>query len=165
VQRDASGNFSAGTITASAVTVSGAATVGSLPMNVAPGNGNYYGRVMLSQIAGAALAAGDVVYLKSADGKWYDAKADAAATSGPVLIGICPAAISSGSTGTILIDGVMEKTGWGLTAGSAYYVSPATAGAITATAPSTSGQQVRVVGHALSTVDLYFHPSVDWGQI
>ena len=82
------------------------------PLNAAPGNGNYSAPTYLpGQTAGAALAAGDVVYLKSADSKWYDAKADAAATSGPVLLGMCPAAIGSGATGVIVLDGVVEKTG------------------------------------------------------
>jgi hypothetical protein len=136
-----------------------------MALNAAPGNGNYSApKYLTGQTAGAALAAGDVVYFKS-DGKWYDAKADAAATSGPVLLGMCPAAIGSGATGVIVLEGVVEKTGWGLTEASTYYVSTATAGAMQTAAPSTSGQQVRVTGQALSTVDFYFHPSPDWGQI
>jgi hypothetical protein len=136
-----------------------------LPVVAAPGNGAYWGVSMASQTAGGALGAGDVVYFKSTDSKWYQAKADAVGTSGSVLLGICPAAISSGATGTILIFGTMGKTGWSLTTGSVYYVSPSTAGGITVTVPSTAGQQVRVVGVALSATVMFFHPSSDWGQI
>ena len=145
--------------------VTGALTAGTTPLSASPGNGVYHGDTLTAQTAGEAISATAAVYFKSADSKWYNAKADASATSGPVLLGMAPAAISSGSTGVILLGGTMEVTGWGLTAGAAYYVSAATAGAITSTVPSTSGNQVRVIGHAITTTSFYVHPSVDWGQV
>ena len=145
------------------LTVSGAVGLSTLPMNVAPGNGKAWGITMTAQYAGESLAQGAVVYL-AADGDWYNAKADASATSGPVALGVCPVAIGSGSTGVILIEGVVQITGWGLTTGALYYVDPNAAGNIIVGGPSSTGQQIRAVGHALASTTLFFHPSVDWGE-
>jgi hypothetical protein len=63
--------------------------------------------------------------------------------------------ISADNAGDLLIRGYYTDTG--LTAGSPYYIS-ATAGAKTATAPSTSGQIVRIVGYAISATSFFFDP-------
>lgn len=107
--------------------------------------------------AGESLVNGNLCYLAS-DGKFYKADADAAA-SATSLLAMCTATISADATGTFVVFG--RYTTSGLTAGSIYYVST-TAGAITATRPSGSGDVVRVVGYALSTTVLYFFPSGAW---
>ena len=72
------------------------------------------------------------------------------------------AAISSGSTGTLLKKGIVRNDGWGHTTdqdeGAAVYGS-ATPGAITLTAPSTSGDIVTCIGHLLEQNVLDFNPS------
>jgi hypothetical protein len=48
----------------------------------------------------------------------------------------------------------------GLTPNSTYYLSAATAGALTTTAPSTAGQFVYRVGKAISTTQMDIDPGI-----
>lgn len=112
-------------------------------------------------VADAAITAGNVVY-PSANDHINKAKADSATTMPP--IGMATADISNGATGGVQSDGVvtLTTTQWdaiagttgGLTFKTIYYLSASTAGAITATAPSTVGQYVQQVGIALSTTEM-----------
>ena len=112
-----------------------------------------------TQTAGEIVAFGDVCYLKS-DGKLWKAKADAEATSGPVRLMMAGNSIAANASGTFY-DHCYAITGsW--TTGAALYLSAATAGAITATPPSTAGQVVRVVGYANSATVVYFDPDKAW---
>lgn len=99
--------------------------------------------------AGEALVAGDWCYLNT-DGKMWKADASAAATAAG-LIAMAAEAISANASGRFVIFGKWTTTG--LTAGATYYLSE-TAGAITATAPATTGAIVRIVGYAESTTVL-----------
>lgn len=109
--------------------------------------------------AGEALSARDVAYLSDGSGsttagRWYKVDADAAyASSAAGTVGIVTAAVASGDTATVRMQG--RVTGFSaLVAGGAYYVS-ATAGAITATAPGN----VRFVGTADTTTSLVISPN------
>lgn len=106
----------------------------------------------ISATAGEALNAYDLVYLKS-DGKIY--KADAGATNKQPCIGFVKASVASAATGTVYFDGAV--TGAGFTQGQPVYLS-ATAGASTATAPSTTGQIIQQIGIAFSTTQFMFKP-------
>jgi hypothetical protein len=97
-----------------------------------------------------AHAVGDIVYADTNDGV-KKAKADAVGTTG--AIAIAAAAISASASGSYMVAGVLAGLS-GLVAGTEYYLSAATAGLITATAPSTPGQYVVKVGRALSTTEL-----------
>jgi len=104
--------------------------------------------------AGENIAAEDVVYLKTTDGLWYKADADATASSSDaVTVGMAPSAITSGAVGTIRLEGELTVTG-PLVAGSSYYAS-ATAGALTVTEPTNS----RFVGQAQSTTSIVITPN------
>jgi hypothetical protein len=96
----------------------------------------------------------------SADGNWDEADADSATTCG--LLGI---AVEAG-TGTKLVlrRGWVKDTAWTWTPGAQLFVSTTT-GAITATAPSGTGDIVQVVGYAESATTIYFNPSVDTLEI
>ena len=135
----------------------------SLFANFANADGVAWG-IITTGTCGETLASKDTVYYKGADGRWWKAKGDASATSGPVTLALVLSGGAAGAACTILIWGTYGSTGWGLTKGSFYYVSTATGGAITTTAPSTSGHQVRAVGQAIETTVLFFHPSPDWGE-
>jgi len=91
------------------------------------------------------------------------AQANAAGTVG--VIGLAAtASTAAGASASVQSDGVLTATTaqWdavtgatgGLVFGTLYYLDPATAGKITATAPSTAGQYVQPLGRALSTTDL-----------
>jgi hypothetical protein len=93
---------------------------------------------------------GDVVYLDVADGA-KKAKADAAGTS--KAIAFATATVAAAASGSYQTNGILSGLA-GLTAGATYYLSAATAGAITATAPSATGSYVVELGVALSTTEL-----------
>lgn len=106
-----------------------------------------------SGTAGEAISAGQAVYLSDGSGsknagQWY--KADTANAYSSVLppeVGLAPAAISSGATGTIVTGG--QVTGLaGLTAGSDYYIG--SAGALTL----IPGLNARLLGRADTTSSL-----------
>jgi len=87
--------------------------------------------------------------------------------------GLVPALMSSAPTNPAIcfatsatqcqLNGYVTTTG--LTAGAMYYVSPASAGVLTSTKPSTSGTCIQVFGQALSTTVLILTPSPDYGCI
>ena len=100
------------------------------------------------------MTAGTVgsVYYFNGSSDWTLTDADAAATS-TGLLGIVTngAAFNRG----MLIRGFFKNTSWSFTVGSTLYLST-TAGGITQTAPSGTGDSVRVVGYAVgSTRGLY----------
>jgi hypothetical protein len=104
----------------------------------------------------AGVAVNDWVYVDGA-GAAQKARADAAGTGG--AIGIVTAK-PTGTTATVQFAG--EVTLSGLTAGSAYFLSPTTAGAMTATAPSTVGQFVQRLGRAKSATVLLIQVDGDY---
>lgn len=112
------------------------------------------GNVDVTGTAGEALTAGEIVYLSNGDGaltngRWYKTDADLAyASSTAAIVAAVTADVALGAEGTFRLVGTVTGLS-GLTAGAPYYVS-ATAGALTATAPST----VRLMGAADSTTTL-----------
>jgi len=117
--------------------------------------GNRVGRT-----ADAALAVGQPVYASSASNVDL-AQADA---QGTIRIkGLAAEAIAAAASGEILVDGIMTATTgeWdavtgetgGLTPGADYFLDAGTAGMMTQTAPTTAGEFVVRVGHALSDTE------------
>lgn len=70
--------------------------------------------------------------------------------------------ISADASGEFIKYGDLTTTG--LTAGAIYYASE-TAGAYTATAPTTSGAIIRIIGTAESTTVLTFNPDVSFAEL
>jgi hypothetical protein len=105
---------------------------------------------------------GQAAYISSANHVDL-AKADSSSTT--YVIGlVSDPTIATGASGGVTLAGVLTATTgeWdavtgqvgGLTSGSTYFLSDATAGSITPTAPSTTGHFVAPVGIAMSTTDL-----------
>ena len=94
------------------------------------------------------------------DGNYIEADADVIAT-----MPCCALALETG-TGTkkILLRGIMRDDTWDWTPGVPIYVSN-TVGTLTATHPSTSGNQVQIVGMALTAVSIFFNPSFNMVEI
>lgn len=112
--------------------------------------------------AGDTIAQWDLVYLDSTSGRWEFADADAAATSGQVLLALAAAAGTDGNPMNVVFRGVVRNDGWTwTTVGAPLYVST-TAGAMTQTAPSGTDDVIRVVGYVLSDDAIYFCPEDDW---
>lgn len=118
--------------------------------------------VSLVNASGSAAAICTPVYV-SASGSFSLARANAAGTMEAIGL-VRDASIANTTAGSIQTDGVLTATTgqWdaitgqtgGLTFGAVYFLSATTAGQLTSTAPSTSGQYVLRVGKALSTTDL-----------
>ena len=109
-------------------------------------------------LAGGAISAFDLVCIHTTTSEVVEADASAYATAR--VIGIAPAAISDTATGTILLHGFIRDDTYNWTTGATLYLSE-TAGALTATAPTTDGAFVQAVGIALSPDVVYINPSMD----
>ena len=96
------------------------------------------------------VAANDCVYISSS-GKVKPAKGDAEATARAV--GFSKASALASASVKLVQDGIMDGFS-GLTAGSRYFLSSATAGAITLTAPTGVGHEIVKVGYALTATKL-----------
>jgi hypothetical protein len=122
---------------------------------------------VLARVAASTLIAGQAVYASSAT-QVEKARANADLTAKP--IGLVTTAVSSAATGSVQTNGVLTLTTpeWdalcgttgGLTAGTVYYLSAATAGLLTATIPTGAGNYVIPVIEALSPTEAYI--IVDW---
>jgi hypothetical protein len=118
-----------------------------------PGDGLYSG-LHFTGMAGENLNKGDVVYLKAADFKFY--KADCSDIAKLPAVAIATANIALGSPGTFVKSGgYLGNSGWAWTA-SPLFVS--TGGALTSTAPTTSGYYVQVFGYPTSLTSIAVEP-------
>ena len=111
---------------------------------------------------GGSVAFGDVCYV-ALDGHLEFADADATTTMPGLYMAL--GTITAASSGEWLISGIARDDTWTWTIGPGaaglIYVSltGTTANTLTQTAPSASGDQVQVVGHALSATSMMFNPS------
>lgn len=121
--------------------------------------------VRASFTAGETLAFGEVVYVRDSTGAKVF-KYDANDTTGTPdyknypAIGVATAAITSGNAGNILLHGVIRKnTGWAWTIGQPVYAS-ITAGGLSQTAPTASGDVVQIIGVAIASDAIYVNPQL-----
>lgn len=116
----------------------------------------------LTNASASAVPIGTPVYISAASA-CQPARANASGTC--ELAGLVrDASIAASASGSVQTDGVLTATTtqWdsvtgqtgGLTPGSTYFLSSATAGRLTVTAPTATGEFVTRVGRALSTTDL-----------
>jgi hypothetical protein len=129
------------------------------------GTANVAGEVVYFG-SGSSLTAGNLVVLNSS-GAWENADADFVSGS-TGLLGI---ALSTTGAAGVLVRGNARFTANGnytsmTTVGAPLYVST-TAGGFTQTAPSGTGDVVRVIGYVTSTSndEMYFAPSASWVEI
>lgn len=118
--------------------------------------------VSLTNDEASPVVIGAPVYMDAADG-FKKAKADAGGTALPIGL-VAQTSITNAVAGIVGVSGVLTATTaqWdavagttgGLAFGVRYYLSAATAGILTPTAPTTVGQYVVEVGIALSTTEL-----------
>ncbi len=97
--------------------------------------------VIVSGIAGETVSAGQVIYLKVADGRWWKASSAASATTDLIQLGIAQGAGTAGNNISrgVLIKGV-DSNQSGIAAGTIYYLS--TGGAIS----TSAGTVERAIG-------------------
>ena len=113
--------------------------------------------ITAEMLAGGAIAAFDLVCIHTTTQEIVVADASAVATA--KSIGIAPVAISDTATGTVLLHGFVRDDTWNWTTGATLYLSE-TAGAMTETAPTTSGAFVQPVGIALEPDVVYINPDM-----
>jgi hypothetical protein len=151
------------TVTGSSLTTGGVGTLAgttatqtltakTIQLNAALGTDDTLtGDTIAGLNAGATVAQWEAVYLGGSS-TWLLADANGSGTYPAVGMGV-----SSGTNGnplTVLVRGTVRNDAWNWTPGGAIYLS-ATAGGLTQTAPSSSGDKVQVVGRAL-TADIAF---------
>lgn len=148
------------------LTLSGALTLAenaSIALDPAGSADGKYSGITIAGTAGATLAFGQLCYLAVADSRWELADADAAATMGTPLLGMCVlAAAADGSATTMLLYGTIRADAQfpALTIGATVYGGE-TAGAIQVAIPTGADNIIRVVGHALTADEILFNPSQD----
>ena len=118
------------------------ATKGYVDGIVSGGTVNTDRIILGSQTAGETVAAGNIVYFKSSDSRWWLADADLTATFSNVQLGV------------VQIYGKCDSF-TGLTATSTYYLSN-TAGAVS----SSAGTYSVILGQAFATTGIFFNPEV-----
>src|SRR5436190_11475370 len=112
----------------------------------------YTGTTIVGKNAGATIAQWETVYLDSSS-TWQLADANG---SGPYPArGMAVAAYVNTNAATILVHGTVRNDAWSWTVGGTIYLST-TAGGLTQTAPSTSGDKVQAVGFALDADRAFF---------
>jgi len=130
------------------------------PVNRLVSNGDHYGELLSIGDVGSAVV-GQVRYLSSTS-TWLAANANTNGVQARSLLAITTT--GSGHNRGMLVRGYFKNTSWSLTIGSPVYLST-TNNTITSTAPSASGNVVRVVGYAVAADEIYFNPSQDWIEI
>lgn len=128
-------------------------------------SGDYISSVDLPQLTNGnagSLVIGTPVY-SSANNTVDKAKGDAVGTTNVIGL-VADTSISAAAVGGIQMDGVLSATTtqWDAAAGTSggltkdvfYYLSAATAGVLTSTAPSVAGQFIVCVGIAISTTEM-----------
>lgn len=111
-------------------------------------------QVVSNQTLGETITAGNIVYFKQADQRWYKTSATLTATVIQTKLGIALSSGIAGGTSNIAISGTVNNQ-TGLTAGLPYYVSN-TAGALS----STPGTYNIFVGWALSTTAILLSTNI-----
>jgi len=124
---------------------------------------DYDGMTLTGITAGEALSAWELVYLDETEEQWLLADANAAGKF--PAVGLVVAACAEDAEATVLVMGTCRNDTWTWTApGKAIYLS-ITAGTLTETAPTTSGDCVQIVGRALASNIIYFHPYSCWIEL
>jgi hypothetical protein len=114
------------------------------------------GAETMAVVTSENLAAGSMVNVYNNSGTLNARKADAT-SAGKRAHGFVLAATTSGQTATVYFDGTVTGLS-GLTNGATYFLHT-TAGGVTVTAPSATGNVVQPVGVASSATTLEFRPA------
>lgn len=112
----------------------------------------YTGTTIIGLNNSGGVTQWDTVYLNSSS-QWVLADANGSGTY-PAR-GLAVATVSTGNATTVLVNGTVRNDAWNWTPGGTIYLS-GTAGGLTQTAPSASGDNVQQVGFALTADIAYF---------
>lgn len=115
------------------------------------------------QLSGRVAASGgltqwDCCYINTSS---EIALADANGSGTYPAIGLAAGTVSGAAAAIVITHGPVRNDAWSWTVGGVIYLS-ATAGGLTQTAPSTSGDKVQVIGVAISADEMFVNPSLDY---
>jgi len=127
------------------------------------GTDDTWAGIVCDGVAGEEVTVGQICYRKAADSKFWKTDADAAATMPAVAM--ATATIAADATGVFLLIGYLRHDAWTWTVGSILFADETTAGAMDHTAPAGAGDQVQVVGYALTADIVYFNPCLEVVEI
>jgi hypothetical protein len=125
-------------------------------------NETYEGMTITRVIDTAAAVFGQGLYL-AADGNYEHSDADSASTM-PCTAVACEA-YESAVAKILLVKGMICDTDWTWSNPGVLLYASTTAGAFTETAPSGTGDQVQVIGFALSADTIWFDPDLTMVEI
>ena len=128
---------------------------------VGSADGKYTG-ITFTATGGATIAFGRLVYLLAGDSEWYEADADAVATSGIVALAMTVTTTTDGNAVTLLQSGIIRADASfpTLTIGALVYAST-TPGDIQVAAPSGADDVVRIIGYAITADEIILSISPD----
>ena len=112
--------------------------------------------------AGAALTIGQAVYVGAADSKMELADADGANTM--PCVALATGSIAENATGEFLLFGFFRDDTWTWTRGGLLYAGN-NPGDLVQTAPAGAGDQVQVIGIAVTDKIIFFCPSLELVEI
>ncbi len=161
LKTDGSGNLSWATVSAgSATTLDGQKLEYVVRDTALSSAGHYEGLVMKVGDAGNTLTAGTVYYFNATQTDWV-AASNAAEGTAKGILGI--ALGTSGTTDGVLIQGVYYYANAAGATGDVLFLG--TAGALTATAPTSDGEILRVLGQNIDDNIVMFNPSQDFVEL
>ena len=161
LQTDGSGNLSWATVSAgSATTLDGQKLEYVVRDTALSSAGHYEGLVMKVGDAGNTLTAGTVYYFDATQTDWV-AASNAAEGTAKGILGIALGA--SGTSDGVLIQGVYYYADAAGATGDVLFLG--TAGALTATAPTSDGDILRVLGQNIDDNVVMFNPSQDFVEL
>lgn len=130
--------------------------VDDVTLNPAPTSDRTANGLKTTDTVGENVAFGDLLYMKS-DGKYWKADADQASLMPGVVMAL--ETILADAAGALLHKGYVRYDTWNWTPGDILHAGN-TAGAIQQPAPSGSGDQVQIVGYAITADIIFFNPQL-----
>jgi hypothetical protein len=139
----------------------GATVAGNIQIQNPPADDTSSGITISADVDTNTVGIGGVLLLGT-DGSWDDADATIEATAAGMLSIAVEAATG---TKVLLLQGMIQDAGtWDWTIGATLYLNT-TVGQITETAPSGSGEIVRIIGYAMSADTIYFDPDKTYIEV
>lgn len=133
---------------------------GDVSQNMYIGNGSG---LKISGVAGENITAGHVCYLSDDDQIWLT-DADSSDNSTGLLV-LALADVSASASGVFLTYGYAENSNWSWNESAILYLSTSS-GNMTETAPSGSGDIVRIIGYGIDAADtIWFDPDKSWVEL
>lgn len=125
--------------------------------------------ILYGRNAGESISQWDLVFFNSADNEWHQADANAAGEFPTRGVAVACSddtwPCNDGDGLEVMTRGVVRNDGWSFgTVGGTIFLSE-TAGGMTQTAPSDSGDAVQVVGWALSDDEAYVNIAGHWLEV